>query len=308
MSADKRRALVFGKNGQLARELVRTLPAEWSVSALGRNEVNLLDQASVADAIASVRPDLVINAAAYTAVDQAESQEAEAYELNQKSIEHIAASLQEQPGGALIHVSTDFVFDGKQSRPYTAADQTNPMSVYGASKLAGERAVLEAGLPSSLIMRTSWVYSSFGQNFVKTMLRLMADPARNELNVIYDQIGTPTWARSLAEAVWAAGLCLVDGRCASNPAIFHWSDAGVASWYDFAIAIQELAFERGLLDRKIPVNPIPQSDYPLPAARPAFSVMDKSAFERTFDFRTKHWRAQLSAMLDELKVAVEQNS
>ncbi|WP_193164005.1 dTDP-4-dehydrorhamnose reductase [Microbulbifer hainanensis] len=308
MSAEERRALVFGKNGQLAQELVRTLPAGWSVAAMGREEVDLLDPASVADAIGSVCPNLVINAAAYTAVDKAESEEAEAFALNQKSVEYIAGYLKDHSGCPLIHLSTDFVFDGKQSHPYSASDPTNPLNVYGASKLAGERAIMDVGLPNSLIIRTSWVYSCFGQNFVKTMLRLMADPARHELSVIYDQIGTPTWARSLAEAVWTAGLSLVNGQEDSAPAIFHWSDAGVASWYDFAIAIQELAYEREILKRKIPVKPIPHTDYPLPAARPAFSVMDKSAFERTFDFHTKHWRAQLAAMLDELKIAAEQNS
>ena len=192
----------------------------------------------------------------------------------------------------LVHVSTDFVFDGSASRPYAPEAPAAPLGEYGRSKRAGEIAVQQA-LPDALILRTGWVYSSFGGNFVKTMLRLMGE--RDELNVVSDQVGTPTWAHGLAEAVWAAA------SREQLRGIYHWSDAGVCSWYDFSVAIHEEALALGLLSKAVKVRPILASAYPTPAQRPAYSVLDKSNTWRDFALEGIHWRSQLRAMLAELK-------
>lgn len=294
-----KKALILGRNGQVAWELLRTCPQDWQVRACGRETVNLQEYASLSDLVAGFAPDLLINAAAYTAVDRAESEPDEAFALNQLAVANIAGIAAEQ-GIPLIHLSTDFVFDGTKSSPYTAADEPAPLSVYGASKLAGEQEILERALPNALIVRTSWVYSVHGQNFVKSMLRLMSDPQRDHLSIVCDQVGTPTWARALAEAIWVAGESMCVAQKPGGTRILNWTDAGVASWYDFAVGIQDLALERGLLERALPVRPIPHTDYPTPAARPAYSVLDKAGFEQAFAVQPKHWRNQLGRMLDEL--------
>ena len=195
-------------------------------------------------------------------------------------------------GVRLIHISTDFVFDGTSSQPYTPGAVTAPLGEYGRSKRGGELALLSAQ-PEALIVRTGWVYSSFGGNFVKTMLRLMSE--RDELSVVSDQVGTPTWAQGLAGAVWAA---------AARPELsgtYHWSDAGVCSWYDFATAICEEALALGLLSRAVKIRPITADQYPTPAQRPAYSVLDKTSSWRDFALEGVHWRAQLRAMLKDFK-------
>ncbi|WP_160153837.1 dTDP-4-dehydrorhamnose reductase [Microbulbifer sp. ALW1] len=300
MSVERRKALVFGKNGQLAWELLRTAPEDFAVTALGSREINILDAAQVTEVIESYAPDLVINAAAYTAVDKAEVEQQAAYDLNQRAVANIAEALIGHVNTAFVHVSTDFVFNGQKSTPYTETDDANPISVYGASKLAGEKEIQNRNLARALILRTSWVYSSHGNNFVKTMLRLMSEGERAHLNVVADQIGTPTWAFSLARAIWHAGHADLESPEPSGTKISNWTDAGVASWYDFAIAIQELAIEKGLLEKIIPVYPIPQIDFPSQAPRPAFSVLDKTNLNRTFGQDLCHWRKQLAMMLDEL--------
>lgn len=197
-----------------------------------------------------------------------------------------------QHAARLIHVFTDFVFDREASRPYTPQAATAPIGEYGRSKLAGKLAV-QSALPEAFIMRTGWVYSSYGNNFVKTMLRLMAE--RDELSIVADQVGTPTWARGLAEALWAA---------AARPqlsGIYHWSDAGVCSWYDLAVAISEEGLALGMLDKPVTVRPIPAADYPTPAQRPAYSVLDKASSWRDLALEGVHWRQQLRAMLADFK-------
>jgi dTDP-4-dehydrorhamnose reductase len=192
----------------------------------------------------------------------------------------------------LIHISTDFVFDGSASQPYKPDAATAPLGEYGRSKRAGELAV-QSVLPQALILRTGWVYSRYGSNFVKTMLRLMSE--RDDLAVVADQVGTPTWAHGLAEAVWA---------CAARPqlsGIYHWSDAGVCSWYDFAVAICEEAFALGLLASTVKIRPITALEYPTPAHRPAYSVLDKTNSWRDFALAGVHWRQQLRAMLEDYK-------
>ncbi|HSG56487.1 MAG TPA: dTDP-4-dehydrorhamnose reductase, partial [Paracoccaceae bacterium] len=239
----------------------------------------------VAAYIRATRPDLVINAAAYTAVDRAESEEPLALAVNGGAVAAITAALAET-GGRLVHVSTDFVFDGTSSRAYQPADQRNPLSAYGRTKAAGE----DAAGPHALIVRTAWVYTAGGANFVRTMLRLMAE--RDSLAVVADQIGAPTWAPGLAATIWG----LVDKGATG---IFHHSDAGVASWYDFAVAIQEEALAIGLLARAIPIRPIKTADYPTPALRPAFSLLDCTETRALLADGHTHWRINLRKMLNE---------
>ena len=239
----------------------------------------------------ALTPDLVINAAAYTAVDRAESESDEAFAVNARGAELLARYCRER-GARFMHISTDFVFDGLKSRPYVAADPRNPQGVYGASKCEGEDRVWAAMGDAAVIIRTGWLYAVEGHNFVKTMLRLMQE--KHELAVISDQVGTPTWAVSLAQLIWTmAARAQIRG-------VFHWSDAGVASWYDFAVAIQEEALSLGLLSKTIPIRPIPAEAYPLPARRPAYSVLDKQdTIERT-GLTPVDWRVNLRQMLRDL--------
>jgi dTDP-4-dehydrorhamnose reductase len=248
--------------------------------------LDLIDDTVIEPFIAQAEPDLIINASGYTAVDKAEAERDLAYAINATApgaMARAAAAL----GARFIHISTDFVFDGTGHLPYAPDAATNPISAYGASKAAGEAAVAASGA-SALTVRTAWVYSAGGTNFVETMLRLMA--TRDEINVVADQIGTPTHAESLARALWA--LAETDYR-----GIAHFTDAGVASWYDFAVAIHDLGMAAGLLDKAVRINPIPTSAYPTPAARPHFSVLDKAATWGLLGYRADHWRQELAAMI-----------
>lgn len=283
--------MVVGAGGQLGQELQRTAPPEIKCAPMTRAQLDIADAAAVEKSLASVAPRLVVNAAAYTAVDKAESEPAAAARGNADAPGVLAIACAER-GIRLIHISTDFVFDGHASTPYTPEAATAPLGEYGRSKLAGEVAVQSAH-QDALILRTGWVYSSYGNNFVKTMLRLMGE--RDELAVVADQVGTPTWARGLAEAVWAAAA-----RIQLN-GIYHWSDAGVCSWYDFAVAINEEALNLGLLSKPVNVRPISGAEYPTPAQRPAYSVLDKTNSWRDFALEGVHWRRQLRAMLVDLK-------
>ena len=237
-------------------------------------------------------PSVIINAAAYTAVDKAEEDFDLCHAINATAVENLAKYCK-QSGAFLVHVSTDYVFNGHKGSPYLTDDTIEPQGVYGKTKAYGEKALLELLPNASCLIRTAWVYSSHGNNFVKTMLRLMAD--KPQLSVIDDQIGTPTWAKGLAEVCVSAAQNKTQG-------VYHWTDEGVASWYDFALAIQELGIEKGLLSSAIPVLPIPSSQYPTPASRPHYSVLDKTSTRDTFSsLNLTHWRTQLSAMMDELK-------
>lgn len=286
------RALIIGGGGQLGRTLMQTLPAGWTVTAYGSAQCDIA-VADIDERLAAAKAEVVINAAAYTAVDRAESEEgrARAYAVNDVGAGRLAQACAAR-GARLVHVSTDFVFDGAASSPYEPAAPARPLGVYGASKLAGERRVREA-LPAAAIVRTAWVYSRFGQNFAKTMLRLMSE--RDQVGVVSDQIGTPTWTVTLAETLWAL---------AARPhlsGIYHFTDAGAASWYDFAVAIQEEALALGLLERAVPVRPIRTVDYPTPAARPAYSVLDKTATYRDLGCEPVHWRVALRRMLTDYR-------
>jgi dTDP-4-dehydrorhamnose reductase len=283
--------LVAGAGGQLGRELALRAPPELECVALDRVQFDLTDPRQMVDTLERVAPLQLVNAAAYTAVDAAETEAALARSVNSEGPRQLARACRER-GIRLLHVSTDFVFDGESAHPYTPQDATRPLGEYGRSKLEGEQAVL-AECPGALVLRTGWVYSRFGGNFVKTMLRLMAE--RDELSVVCDQVGTPTWARGLADAIWvAAGRAQLEG-------VYHWSDAGVCSWYDFAVAIYEEARAIDLLRRPVRIRPIPASEYPTPARRPAFSVLDKSQSWRDLGLEAVHWREQLRAMLKDMQ-------
>ncbi len=282
--------LVTGAGGQLGRELQRAAPEGMTLCALARADLDLADAEAVDTALAELSPGVVINAAAYTAVDRAESEIERAHAGNVTGPANLALACARR-GARLIHVSTDFVFDGQAGSPYTPDQATGPVSEYGRSKLAGELAVRDA-LPDALIVRTAWVYSAFGGNFVKTMLRLMGE--RDELGVVADQVGTPTWAAGLAQMLWTAAQTELGGT-------YHWSDAGACSWYDFACAISEEGQALGLLDSDTHIRPLTTADYPTPAQRPAYSVFDKTATWRDFDVAPIQWRRQLRHMLQDLK-------
>lgn len=285
------KVLLTGAAGQLGWELQRTVPQGVALVAVDAAGLDITDSQAVARLVAEERPQAIINAAAYTAVDKAEAEPERARLVNAQGAAHLAQAAKAHDA-FLVQLSTDFVFDGASSRPYGPADPPGPLGVYGASKLAGEQAVQQVLGEACAIIRTAWLYSAHGHNFVKTMLRLMAE--RDEVRVVADQIGTPTWAHGLAAAVWQL-------TCRSLPGIHHWSDAGVASWYDFAVAIQEEAVALGLLDRTIPVVPITTADYPTPARRPAYSVLDKAATWALLGGAAPHWRVQLRRMLHEYR-------
>lgn len=277
------KVLITGAGGQLGRALLRCRWTGAELVALTRAELDVSDREAVAGVMASQRPDWVINAAAYTAVDRAESERAAAFAANAEAPGHLAAAVHEC-GGRLVQISTDFVFPGTQARPYRPGDPVAPVNVYGESKAAGEKAVRAALPERHLILRTAWVYSGGEGNFLATMLRLMR--SREDIGVVDDQIGTPTSTASLAEAVRAAVEC---GLCGTH----HWTDAGVASWFDFACAIHAAARAAGLLGRPVRVRPIPTSAFPTPARRPAFSVLDKSATRAVLEPEPQHWQDAL---------------
>jgi dTDP-4-dehydrorhamnose reductase len=285
------RVLVLG-GGQIAKAVAAVAPAEHEVAMRTRSELDIVDENALARELARFRADWIVNAAAYTAVDLAEDEPAKAIAVNDTAV----ASLVRTARGArckLLHLSTDFVFDGESKRAYLPADPTNPLSVYGATKLAGERHVIADG--EGIVLRTSWVYAAEGKNFVLTMLRLMRE--RKQVNVVCDQIGSPTWAGSDAAAIWR----LIEAEPA--PGIYHWTDLGVASWYDFAVAIQDEALARGLLSRAIAILPIYSSEYPARAQRPCFSVLDSALTRSLLKMPGSHWRHNLRMMLDELRAA-----
>jgi len=284
------KVLVTGAGGQVGRALVSHAPAGAGVTALIHADLDITNESAVRAVVGKHQPQWIINAAAYTAVDAAESEPAAAEALNAAAVRHIARAAA-RAQCRLLQLSTDFVFDGRASEPYATDAKTGPLSVYGSSKLAGEQFAL-AENSRAVVLRTSWVYAAAGRNFVRTMLGLMAK--RPELRVVSDQVGSPTWASSLARVLWR--LIEID----APTGIHHWSDAGVASWYDFAVAIQEEARARGLLDKEIPIVPIRTAEYPTPARRPAYSVLDTAATRALTGFPAVHWRVQLRRMLDEL--------
>ncbi len=272
--------LITGANGQLGNEL-RLLLGD---NALYTDyaELDITNAAEVRAFVNAHRVDMIVNCAAYTAVDKAESDEEKAYAINAVGPANLA-----QAGVPLIHVSTDYVFDGASCRPYVEDDVPNPATVYGRTKLAGEKHVLE-NADTALVIRTAWLYSSFGNNFVKTMLRLGAE--RDSLNVVFDQVGTPTYARDLAAAIVKIMPQLKPGM----KGVYHFSDEGVCSWYDFAVRIMDKA------GQPCRVKPIESVDYPMPAKRPFYSVLNKGKIKAAFGVDIPHWEKSLDDCLKKL--------
>jgi len=284
-----RRALVTGMGGQLSRELVATAREGVEVCALGMEALDITDREAVRRVVREQSPDVILNAAAFTAVDLAEKESEVADRVNHLAVGYLAEAASEC-GARLVHVSTDYVFDGLSPVPYLPEHATSPTSVYGRTKRDGEIAALRAA--DALVVRTAWVYAPHGKNFVATMLRLMHE--RDEVWVVADQIGSPTSATSLATAIWS----LVH---AGATGIHHWTDAGVASWYDFAVAIREEARALGAVKIGLArVTPIRTVDYPTPARRPAMSVLSKDATWAAIG-PARHWREELRAVLAQME-------
>lgn len=289
-SAPAAKVLITGAGGQVGRMLLETRPESFEAIACTHADLDVGAGEAVRDFLRRQLPAVIINAAAYTAVDKAESEPQVAQRINAEGPGHLAAAAREY-GARLIHISTDFVFDGTASAPYRPNSATQPLSVYGRTKRDGERAVLEALPEHSTIVRTAWVYAATGANFVRTMLRVMR--ANGAARVVADQVGTPTAARSLAEVLW------VIASNAEIRGIHHWTDAGVASWYDFAVAIAEEGAQLGLLSPDVIVTPIATADYPTPARRPSYSVLDKRSLA-PYGLCPFHWRKRLRSVLKEI--------
>ena len=285
-----KKVLITGAGGQLGFELQRTVPNNVTLIAAGRDQLDISDAAAVSRFIEQHQPQAVINAAAYTAVDKAEEEQTQAFAINAIGARNLAQAAADH-NFKLLQVSTDFVFSGDAYSPISPDADCKPQGYYGRSKLDGELAIKEILGDKAYIVRTAWLYSSQGANFVKTMLRLMAD--RPELGVIADQIGTPTWAKGLAESLWQALAIDAVGT-------HHWTDAGVASWYDFAQAIMEEGERLGLLEQPILLKPLTTADYPTPATRPAYSVLDKTQTWEALGLSGEHWRVALRKMMTEL--------
>jgi dTDP-4-dehydrorhamnose reductase len=302
----KPKILLTGNNGQVGEELERLLPQLGEVVALGRQELNLSNPEDIRRTIREIRPNLVINAAAYTAVDQAEKEETAANEINSNAVA-IMAEEAKKIGASLVHYSTDYVFDGLKGNPYAEDDPTGPINVYGMTKLAGEQAIRASGV-SHLIFRTSWVYATRGRNFLLTILRLATQ--REELRIVRDQIGAPTWSREIADATTKI-LSQLCGRETSQDSLFnasgtyHMTAAGVTNWHEFATAILEEALHASkatpwfaaatggnpVIARR--VIPITTQEFPTPARRPAYSILSNARLMKTFGVELPEWRTQL---------------
>ena len=284
--------LVTGGNGQLGSELKELAPKyeQYQFIFTDVEILDICDHKTVTTFIDENNINRIINCAAYTAVDKAEEQ----FELADK-INHLAvanfAKIAKDKNIQLVHISTDYVFDGMNYKPYLESDSPNPQSVYGQTKLDGELAMQKINPQNSIIIRTSWVYSKFGNNFVKTMLRLGSE--RDELSVVADQIGTPTYAADLAEAI----VTILPKIKNENVEIFHYSNEGVCSWYDFAKAIFEMS------ELVVEVHPIGTSQYPTPAARPFFSVLNKNKIKEKYNINIPYWRTSVEICLQQIKVS-----
>jgi dTDP-4-dehydrorhamnose reductase len=293
------KVLLTGRDGQLGTALQASLPGGITLIATGRSELDLADGTACREAVLAHHPDWVLNAGAYTAVDRAESEADRAMAVNAQAPQAFAEAL-EETGGRLLQVSTDFVFNGAQGSPYRPDQPLQPLGVYGASKAAGEMAALS--LRGARVLRTSWVYGPVGKNFCLTMLRLHAAKAAagEPLGVVADQVGCPTATHTLAAACWRA---IGVGADADGARILHWCDAGAASWYDFAVAIGELGVAAGLLQQAAVVQPLTTADYPTPAQRPSYSLLDSTASRQTLGLDPVHWRTALAEVLAQLPAA-----
>lgn len=289
------KVLITGCNGQLGQALLAAIPEGMEVIPLTRDGLDLADAAACRQMVRDHRPQWLLNAGAYTAVDRAESEPDLALQVNGEAPGVFAEALAET-GGHLLQISTDFVFNGGQGSPYRPDQARDPLGVYGATKAEGERRVMEA-LPANrfCLLRTSWVYGPVGQNFCLTMLRLHRQKAEagDSLGVIADQVGCPTATHTLAAACWQVIQREISG-------IHHWCDAGAASWYDFAVAIGEFAVAQGVLATAAQVRPIGTEDYPTPARRPSYSLLECRETRRVLELPALHWREALAQVLARL--------
>lgn len=289
--------LILGAGGQLGNLLAKGAPPHLQVFAASSSEIDIREPDQLSKKITDMVPDVIINAAAYTQVDKAEAESAHAWAVNHQGVRNIIETSGETT--RIIHISTDFVFDGTATTPYLPDAKVNPVSVYGLSKQAGEQELRERAAQRSCIIRTAWLYAAEGKNFVNTMLGLMA--TKEQLNVVDDQRGTPTSAHKLAEVIW---------RFVERPqlhGIFHWTDEGEATWYSFAKEIQRLGLEYGLLQKQIPVMPISTSAYPTPALRPPYSALDKRSTWSAIGIESSPWQQELSKVL-KIKAAQQSKS
>ena len=282
--------LIIGANGQLGRELQRTVPSEWGVTAIGTADCDITDSAAVATLIEGLRPDVVVNCAAYTAVDQAETEREKADEVNWHAVENLAR-VAATAGAALVHISTDYVFDGESCVPYRESDPTAPINHYGAGKLRGEQAIAESGC-RGVVIRTQWLYSPYGKNFVKTMLRLATQ--QREVRVVADQRGCPTAADDLAAAIVAILPEVVADRTLRGE-VFHFASKGEATWCEFA---EEIFRVRECDCRAVAIT---TDDYPTAARRPRNSVLDCSKICERFGVEQPDWRESLRRNIERIK-------
>jgi dTDP-4-dehydrorhamnose reductase len=285
---------IVGDKGMLGTELSRLLDRQGLPFVGSDRNVDILDPGAIAEFARTQDVDAIVNCAAYTAVDKAEDEPELCRKLNGEGPANLAA-LAASRKAALIHISTDYVFAGDKNVPYVEEDPVNPQGVYGSTKATGEACVL-ALCPKAVILRTAWLYGEFGKNFVFTMLKLME--SREEIGVVGDQYGTPTWARDLAGAI--AAILRAEPRVSG---IFHYTGDGATDWHEFACAIQEEALARGLLARPCTVKKLKTEEYPTKARRPAYSVLSKEKIARVLGLRIPHWKESLSAFFDSLDKA-----
>ena len=279
------RVLITGANGQLGGALQRLAPSWAEINAIGVDDCDLTDSGMLTARLVVEAPDVIINAAAYTAVDKAEGDEELARAINAQAVATMVEAMA-GTGGKVVHVSTDYVFDGTASAPYAPDAARNPQSAYGRTKAEGEDQLR----PEDLLVRTAWVYEAGGANFVRTMIRLMKE--RDDLRVVADQVGAPTWATGLARTLWA----LVEKGATGT---FHHCDDGVATWHEFAVAIAEEAHSLGLIAKIPQIHPITTAEYPTPARRPAYSLLDCSKTRELLGDAPVAWRTNLRLMLEE---------
>jgi len=286
-----KKVLLLGAHGQLGKEVASKAPQFIDFKAFGRAELDISSESNINCVITSSAPETVINTAAYTHVDKAESEPELAYAVNERGIEFLSSCC--GPETRILHLSTDFVFSSFQHAPYAPNAPTEPVSVYGRSKLAGEQVLLKNRPKTSAVLRTSWLYGPETRNFLTAMLELMK--TRDKLNVVNDQFGSPTSVETLADIIWKLAL---DSRANG---LFHWSDRGVITWYDFAIEIQQQALDLNLLTSRIPINPIPTEGYPTTATRPRYSALDSTTTEAITGMKTRPWKEQLARVLKKIK-------
>ncbi len=288
----KPKILVTGGNGQLGKELQELSPdySQFEFFFLTREDMPIDQFELVRNYFHTLKPAYCVNCAAYTAVDRAESDKDLAFQINGEAVGVLAAVCKEH-NAKFIHISTDYVFNGEGTYPYTENFPTDPINVYGASKLEGEREAAQLN-PASMIIRTSWVYSSFGKNFVKTMIRLMNE--KDEIKVVNDQIGSPTYAADIAEVILKIIANCQSKSSSWKPGLYNFTNEGILSWYEFALAIKEIT------GSPCDIRPIPTSEYPTPAKRPAYSVLDKTKIQENFGIQLKDWKESLAICIEKI--------